>query len=145
MFYICSNRKERRTWMSYHARQPGLFDPAQGALPIETLEPATEKQIAFARTLAARTGTVLPTALLRNKAGLSQWIDRAKLCAARQVLKLPQRPAGAIRRTYCAVETTRDSGGVFQGQGNDVALDRRQQTALADLRRIASFAVCHQR
>jgi hypothetical protein len=65
--------------MSYHARQPGLFDPAQGTLPIAAPAPATEKQIAFARSLAVRTGAKLPEALLRDKAGLSAWIDRTKV------------------------------------------------------------------
>ncbi|WP_415404176.1 hypothetical protein [Tateyamaria sp. SN3-11] len=64
--------------MSYHAHQPGLFDPAQGALPIEAVEPATDKQIAYARSLAAKSGAKLPSALLRDKAALSAWIDRAK-------------------------------------------------------------------
>lgn len=64
--------------MSYHVHQLGLFDPAQGALPIETLTPATEKQVAFARALAVKTGESLPTALLHNKTGLSAWIDRVK-------------------------------------------------------------------
>lgn len=68
--------------MSYHAHQPGLFDPAQGALPIKAPEAATEKQIAFARALAVRTGETLPTALLRNKTGLSAWIDRVKQAPA---------------------------------------------------------------
>lgn len=64
--------------MSYHAHQPGLFDPAQGALPIRAPQPATEKQIAFAQALAARTGEKLNAALLRDKAALSAWIDRVK-------------------------------------------------------------------
>ncbi|MEL6806588.1 MAG: hypothetical protein AAFO97_02310 [Pseudomonadota bacterium] len=64
--------------MSCHLRQPGLFDPAQGALPIEAPQPASEKQIAYARTLAARTGQAVPSALFRDKSGLSAWIDRAK-------------------------------------------------------------------
>ncbi|MEO0400904.1 MAG: hypothetical protein AAF214_00855 [Pseudomonadota bacterium] len=77
--------------MSYHAYQPGLFDPAQGALPISVPEPATEKQIAFARRLAAQSGVVLPTALLRDKAGLSAWIDRTK--AALPVSKFSNYPS----------------------------------------------------
>ncbi|WP_299283681.1 hypothetical protein [uncultured Tateyamaria sp.] len=66
--------------MSYHSYQPGLFDPAQGALPIGAPDtaPATEKQIAFARSLAAKTGVKLPAHLLRDKAGLSAWIDQTK-------------------------------------------------------------------
>ena len=64
--------------MSYHARQPGLFDPVQAVLPITAPQPATEKQIAFAKALAARTGVALPAALMRDKAGLSAWIDKAR-------------------------------------------------------------------
>jgi len=64
--------------MSYHPRQPGLFDPAQGALHIEAPSPATEKQIAYARSLAAKSGVTLPAALLRDRAGLSAWITKAK-------------------------------------------------------------------
>ncbi len=75
--------------MSYHAHQPGLFDPAQGALPIAQPEPATEKQIAFARALAVKSGVKLPTALLRDKAGLSAWIDRTKQAPAGQFSAYP--------------------------------------------------------
>ena len=75
--------------MSYHARQPGLFDPAQGALPIEAPVPASEKQIAYARTLASRTGQAIPSALLRNRAGLSAWIDRAKRAPASKFSAYP--------------------------------------------------------
>ena len=64
--------------MSYRAQQPSLFDPAQGALPIPLPAQATEKQIAFARALAAKTGEKLPATLLRDKAGQSAWIDRVK-------------------------------------------------------------------
>lgn len=70
--------------MSIHPTLPGLFEPEQPALPLTAAEPATEKQIAYARALAAKTGTVLPTGLLRDKAGLSAWIDRQKA----------QKPAG---------------------------------------------------
>ncbi|MEX0367107.1 MAG: hypothetical protein AB3N22_13620, partial [Ruegeria sp.] len=63
--------------MSIHPTLPGLFEPVQTALPLET-QPATEKQIAYARTLAAKTGRALPTALSADKAGLSAWIDQAK-------------------------------------------------------------------
>lgn len=63
--------------MSIHPTLPGLFEPVQAVLPLDTV-PATEKQIAYARTLAARTGRELPAALLRDKAGLSAWIDAAK-------------------------------------------------------------------
>lgn len=69
--------------MSIHPTLPGLFEPVQAALPLN-VQPATEKQIAYVRTLAARTGRDLPTALFRDRAGLSAWIDRAK----------PEAPAG---------------------------------------------------
>lgn len=64
--------------MSYHSHQPGLFDPDQGALPIVPPQPATEKQIAFAKSIAARCGLKLSPALFRDRAGLSAWIDRSK-------------------------------------------------------------------
>ena len=75
--------------MSYHARQPSLFDPAQGALPIAAVAPASEKQIAFARSLAARSGQPLPSSLLRSKAGLSAWIDSAKRAPASKFSAYP--------------------------------------------------------
>lgn len=64
--------------MSYHPSLPGLFDPEQGALPITPSQPATEKQIGYARALAAKTGAPLPAALLRDRSGLSAWIDKVK-------------------------------------------------------------------
>lgn len=63
--------------MSIHPTLPGLFEPVQTALPLD-VQPATEKQIAYARTLAAKTGRTLPAALFRDRAGLSAWIDQAK-------------------------------------------------------------------
>jgi len=71
--------------MSYHSHQPGLFDPDQGALevtPPQTTQPATERQIAFATSLAARSSVKLPAALMHDRAGLSAWIDRTKSAAA---------------------------------------------------------------
>ncbi|WP_299043625.1 hypothetical protein [uncultured Tateyamaria sp.] len=67
--------------MSIHPTLPGLFEPVQTALPLD-VAPATDKQIAYARTLAARTGRAVPTALFGDRAGLSAWIDRAKPKAA---------------------------------------------------------------
>ena len=63
--------------MSIHPTLPGLFEPQQAVLPLETA-PATEKQIAYARTLSAKTGRPLPASLLANRAGLSAWIDAAR-------------------------------------------------------------------
>jgi hypothetical protein len=72
--------------MSYHSHQPGLFDPDQGAqvaiAPPQQAQPATEKQIAFATSLAARAGVKLPASLVHDRAGLSAWIDRTKTAAA---------------------------------------------------------------
>ncbi|MEM8653444.1 MAG: hypothetical protein AAGF36_01765 [Pseudomonadota bacterium] len=68
--------------MSIHPTLPGLFEPVQAALPLDAV-PATEKQIAYARSLAARTGRAVPTALFGDKAGLSAWIDQAKASAGR--------------------------------------------------------------
>ena len=70
--------------MTYHSHQPRLFDPAQGALPIQAPQPATEKQIAFAKSIAAQCGLKLSPALFQDRAGLSAWIDRSK----------PTRPSG---------------------------------------------------
>ena len=64
--------------MSHHPSLPGLFESEQGALPIAVPQPATEKQISYARLLAAKTGKPVPSALLRDRAGLSAWIDKAK-------------------------------------------------------------------
>ncbi|MEL6619373.1 MAG: hypothetical protein AAFP16_10890 [Pseudomonadota bacterium] len=64
--------------MSYHPSLPGLFEPEQRTLPIEPVQPATERQIGYARALAAKAGVTLPAALLRDRAGLSAWIDRTK-------------------------------------------------------------------
>lgn len=61
--------------MSY---QPSLFDAAQPVLPMTAAQPATDKQISYAKALAAKTGRALPTALFRDRAGLSVWIDSAK-------------------------------------------------------------------
>ncbi|APX13608.1 hypothetical protein BWR18_01255 [Tateyamaria omphalii] len=46
-------------------------------MPLDA-QPATEKQIAYAWTLAAKSGRALPTSLFADKAGLSAWIDAAK-------------------------------------------------------------------
>ncbi|MEL7090297.1 MAG: hypothetical protein AAFN94_01045 [Pseudomonadota bacterium] len=70
--------------MSHHPVQLGLFDPVEPRLPMRDVQPATEKQIGYARSLAAKTGATLPPSILRDRAALSAWIDKAKV----------QRPAG---------------------------------------------------
>lgn len=62
--------------------QADLFD--QPTNDYHTL-PASEKQISFARALAARTGDVLPHAVAQDRRRLSDWIDRHKrapVCSA---------------------------------------------------------------
>ncbi len=44
-------------------------------LPLETIA-ATEKQIAFARSIARRAGRDVPTSLFWDRAGLSRWIEQ---------------------------------------------------------------------
>lgn len=73
--------------MSFQPAIPGLFSPSQGAraiereLPLTQPLPATEKQVAYATTLAARHGTPLPEGLTRDRAALSKWIDAHKVQA----------------------------------------------------------------
>lgn len=64
--------------MSYHQPNLGLFEPAEPRLPLPEVQPATEKQIAYAKALAAKTGAALPAATLRDRAALSAWIDKTK-------------------------------------------------------------------
>ena len=64
--------------MSYQPQFPGIFSPAQGATRAsertETL-PATEKQVHFALSLAAKAGVDLPEGFAKDRAALSAWID----------------------------------------------------------------------
>lgn len=67
--------------MSFQPQFPGLFDaaaPVQGDLQLGTPTPPTEKQISYARILAARTGGAVPPPALRDRAALSHWIDAHK-------------------------------------------------------------------
>ncbi|MEW9921000.1 hypothetical protein AB2B41_15410 [Marimonas sp. MJW-29] len=70
--------------MSFQPSFPGLFTPAKGAepvqpdLPLTAKQPATEKQIAYATTLAQRHNTKLPEGIAQDRAALSQWIDQHK-------------------------------------------------------------------
>ncbi len=61
--------------MSFQPAFPGLFSPAKGAEPRES-QPATEKQLAYAATLAARSGTKPPKNL--DRTALSKWIEAHK-------------------------------------------------------------------
>jgi hypothetical protein len=66
--------------MSLHPHQPDFFAATQqqGELPLAQPLPATEKQISYARVLAAKTKTPLPKGITKNRAALSQWIDAHK-------------------------------------------------------------------
>ena len=68
--------------MSLQPQFPGIFDPAhatvQGDLPLSAPLPATEKQLTYARILAARSKSPLPKGLEKDRAGLSKWIDSHK-------------------------------------------------------------------
>ena len=64
--------------MQHHATLPGMFAPVQGVLAIEPAVPATEKQIAFAKSIAGKIGVTLPTSLFANRSSLSTWIDKHK-------------------------------------------------------------------
>ncbi|MEQ6250148.1 hypothetical protein ABMC89_14735 [Sulfitobacter sp. HNIBRBA3233] len=64
--------------MSFQPSIPGLFDavvPVEPELPLQTRQPATEKQLGFARVLAAKTGDVLPKGIEGDREQLSKWID----------------------------------------------------------------------
>lgn len=61
--------------MSFQPAIPGLFSPAKGAEPVRPALP-TEKQIAYATTLAAKHGMKLPQNM--DRAALSKWIDQHK-------------------------------------------------------------------
>ncbi|MEM7521142.1 MAG: hypothetical protein AAF307_08900 [Pseudomonadota bacterium] len=74
--------------MTYQPVFPGLFSaavgasPAQADLPLDRPAPATEKQIAYAASLAARQGVKLPQGLAADRAALSKWIDAHKSAPA---------------------------------------------------------------
>ena len=70
--------------MSFQPQFPGIFSSAQRAMPVQpdlplpTPQPATEKQISYARSLAAKSGAPLPKGIERDRAALSKWIDSHK-------------------------------------------------------------------
>lgn len=65
--------------MTFQPQFPGMNASAQRGM-----QPATEKQIAYAERLAKSLGHKLPQNLLSDRAGLSAWIDAQK----------PSQPAG---------------------------------------------------
>ncbi len=73
--------------MSFQPQFPGIFTPAQGATPVQNDLPlvqplaATEKQIAYANALAAKSNTPLPQGIEQDRVKLSTWIDAHKIPA----------------------------------------------------------------
>ena len=52
-----------------------LSTAVQAELPLAAPQPATEKQLTYARLLAARSKDPLPKGIERDRAALSRWID----------------------------------------------------------------------
>ncbi len=72
--------------MSFQPTFPGLFTPvraAQPELPLPAVQPATAKQVEYARALAAKTDDVLPDGIEADRARLSKWIDAHKPAPSR--------------------------------------------------------------
>lgn len=66
--------------MSLHTSTPDLFETrkAQPDLPLGPPLAATEKQVSYARILAAKSGAALPKGIERDRAALSAWIEAHK-------------------------------------------------------------------
>ncbi|QUJ76922.1 hypothetical protein KDD17_02350 [Sulfitobacter albidus] len=64
--------------MSVQFSFPGLLEPQALELPLSHPQPASEKQIDYARALAAKTGSPLPKGIEADRARLSAWIDAHK-------------------------------------------------------------------
>jgi hypothetical protein len=70
--------------MSFQPQFPGFNStpvgepPVQDDLPLTQPQPATEKQVSYARILAARNGAPIPKGIERDRAALSKWIDAQK-------------------------------------------------------------------
>ncbi|MDW3225160.1 MAG: hypothetical protein R8G34_20100 [Paracoccaceae bacterium] len=77
MFSLCSisSGEKGDHVMSFEPQFPGLFTKVQGALPVESPQPATEKQIRYAQSIAVKTGAALPSNASANRAALSAWIE----------------------------------------------------------------------
>jgi|TARA_B110000967_G_scaffold207277_1_gene256196 hypothetical protein len=73
-----SATRTKESAMQHQATLPGMFAPIQGMLAIEPAVPATEKQIAFAKSIAGKMEATLPATLFANRNSLSAWIDKHK-------------------------------------------------------------------
>lgn len=68
--------------MSFEPQFPSLDAPAQGTLPLSPPEAPSEKQLQYARDLAAKTGAMIPHERARSRFALSAWIDKHRAQAA---------------------------------------------------------------
>ncbi|MEO0390528.1 MAG: hypothetical protein AAF218_06255 [Pseudomonadota bacterium] len=70
------------------AQHPNLFtgDPVA---PVPAPAPATEKQLAFAASIAKRTGKPLPQDAAQDRKALSAWIDAHKAASNSRLAALP--------------------------------------------------------
>ncbi|WP_370402323.1 hypothetical protein [Sulfitobacter sp. JB4-11] len=81
--------------MSFQPQFPGLFSSAKGAPPAQDRLPlnpplaATEKQVSYARILAARSGARLPRGIEADRAALSKWIEEQKAAPAGKFANYP--------------------------------------------------------
>ena len=71
--------------MSFQPAFPGFYALLQGAEPVHPdlplTRPASEKQIAYATTLARRQNLQLPSGITADRTALSRWIDQHKVPA----------------------------------------------------------------
>ena len=71
--------------------------------------PITEKQLAFAKSIAARTGQSLPDAARSDRRSLSAWIETHKAARGHfEVCDLSEFETGAVCRGAGAAEAQRD-------------------------------------
>ena len=81
--------------MTFQPQFPGIFSSAHGAAPVLDDLPlaqplaATDKQVSYARVLAARAGATLPKGIEADRAALSQWIDAQKAAPVGQFANYP--------------------------------------------------------
>jgi hypothetical protein len=102
--------------MSFQTTFPSLLEASQAELPLPAPTPATQKQIDYATSLAAKTKSKLPEGITQDRARLSKWIDAHKPApsafndypSSKQV-GFAERIA-ALKRTAVPPECFRDRG-----------------------------------
>ena len=90
--------------------QHDLFDPP-------ATQPATDKQIGYARQLSVRNGAPMPDGIAGDRAALSRWIDAQKRAAPSQFAAYPSSKQVAfaeriarLKRAQVPPECFRDRG-----------------------------------